>query len=164
MICSYSFSFFFNDTATTEIYTLSLHDALPICSPRRPRVAAAWRSWQVRDCHASPPRATGQRAASPAGRATPSGRLVATTGHRFPSGSTYGTLSRADTKTCAVVQATTQTTTVKPKSLPLNAVVPLNLTTRNSSATILTRYVVIAVTIVACGLCRAARLIAMALT
>src|SRR5436190_20914777 len=24
------FSFFFNDTATTEIYTLSLHDALPI--------------------------------------------------------------------------------------------------------------------------------------
>src|SRR3712207_7673820 len=28
-------SFFFNDTATTEIYTLSLHDALPI-SHRRP--------------------------------------------------------------------------------------------------------------------------------
>ena len=25
-----SFIFFFNDTATTEIYTLSLHDALPI--------------------------------------------------------------------------------------------------------------------------------------
>src|SRR3712207_7887642 len=25
-------SFFFNDTATTEIYTLSLHDALPICA------------------------------------------------------------------------------------------------------------------------------------
>src|SRR5262245_62655093 len=25
------FPFFFNDTATTEIYTLSLHDALPIC-------------------------------------------------------------------------------------------------------------------------------------
>src|SRR3712207_8326188 len=30
--------FFFNDTATTEIYTLSLHDALPICAAR---VAAA---------------------------------------------------------------------------------------------------------------------------
>src|SRR5437588_5533193 len=31
--------FFFNDTATTEIYTLSLHDALPICYTcrRRPR-------------------------------------------------------------------------------------------------------------------------------
>src|SRR3712207_7517429 len=26
--------FFFNDTATTEIYTLSLHDALPICDRR----------------------------------------------------------------------------------------------------------------------------------
>src|SRR5947207_15485114 len=26
--------FFFNDTATTEIYTLSLHDALPIFGPR----------------------------------------------------------------------------------------------------------------------------------
>src|SRR2546430_15708302 len=25
--------FFFNDTATTEIYTLSLHDALPISTP-----------------------------------------------------------------------------------------------------------------------------------
>src|SRR5579872_2077803 len=27
------FFFFFNDTATTEIYTLSLHDALPVCAP-----------------------------------------------------------------------------------------------------------------------------------
>src|SRR2546430_13400330 len=27
--------FFFNDTATTEIYTLSLHDALPISAPSR---------------------------------------------------------------------------------------------------------------------------------
>src|SRR2546429_2404701 len=27
--------FFFNDTATTEIYTLSLHDALPICIDRQ---------------------------------------------------------------------------------------------------------------------------------
>src|SRR5438874_13339787 len=30
LIC-FSFIFFFTDTATTEIYTLSLHDALPIC-------------------------------------------------------------------------------------------------------------------------------------
>src|SRR2546430_7364160 len=29
------FFFFFNDTATTEIYTLSLHDALPISRARR---------------------------------------------------------------------------------------------------------------------------------
>src|ERR1051325_11987351 len=33
--------FFFNDTATTEIYSLSLHDALPIsAAPARHRVAA----------------------------------------------------------------------------------------------------------------------------
>src|SRR3712207_7957938 len=31
------FFFFFNDTATTEIYTLSLHDALPIFRGRRKR-------------------------------------------------------------------------------------------------------------------------------
>src|SRR5260370_36259933 len=29
--------FFFNDTATTEIYTLSLHDALPISQVRHPQ-------------------------------------------------------------------------------------------------------------------------------
>src|SRR5476649_3060458 len=34
--CTHLFGsfFFFNDTATTEIYTLSLHDALPICRDR----------------------------------------------------------------------------------------------------------------------------------
>src|SRR5256886_10771023 len=37
--------FFFNDTATTEIYTLSLHDALPISA--RPRVAACPRCARV---------------------------------------------------------------------------------------------------------------------
>src|SRR2546427_7838620 len=31
MLLRSSALFFFNDTATTEIYTLSLHDALPIC-------------------------------------------------------------------------------------------------------------------------------------
>src|SRR2546422_807722 len=35
--------FFFNDTATTEIYTLSLHDALPIFGPRH-RCAEAMRA------------------------------------------------------------------------------------------------------------------------
>src|SRR3989441_6829333 len=41
------FFFFFNDTATTEIYTLSLHDALPIsghAGSRRAGGAALWRS------------------------------------------------------------------------------------------------------------------------
>src|SRR2546421_10497179 len=32
------FLFFFNDTATTEIYTLSLHDALPIFHRPRPNM------------------------------------------------------------------------------------------------------------------------------
>src|SRR2546421_8600094 len=36
------FFFFFNDTATTEIYTLSLHDALPICG-------RCW-SWAAASC------------------------------------------------------------------------------------------------------------------
>src|SRR5258708_25973753 len=35
--------FFFNDTATTEIYTLSLHDALPISHVPRPRDIDLWR-------------------------------------------------------------------------------------------------------------------------
>src|SRR5947209_12323313 len=37
--------FFFNDTATTEIYTLSLHDALPISS--RTSEAALWPSTYI---------------------------------------------------------------------------------------------------------------------
>src|SRR5438105_14461605 len=37
--CPISFSFFFTDTATPEIYTLSLHDALPISS----NLAVCWR-------------------------------------------------------------------------------------------------------------------------
>src|ERR1044071_92817 len=38
--------FFFNDTATTEIYTLSLHDALPI-SPRVPADSSGARGWAM---------------------------------------------------------------------------------------------------------------------
>src|SRR6185312_17318444 len=45
------FFFFFNDTATTEIYTLSLHDALPISSRRcrSPRRCRSGRlpSWEI---------------------------------------------------------------------------------------------------------------------
>src|SRR5256885_17177279 len=36
-VCEVFFFFFFNDTATTEIYTLSLHDALPIYQGVVPR-------------------------------------------------------------------------------------------------------------------------------
>src|SRR2546426_6804070 len=48
------FFFFFNDTATTEIYTLSLHDALPISArpctgqARRPRARGSAPQWLAR--------------------------------------------------------------------------------------------------------------------
>src|SRR2546422_8694338 len=50
------FFFFFNDTATTEIYTLSLHDALPISrapgcgstNRRRPSRGARRARWRLR--------------------------------------------------------------------------------------------------------------------
>src|SRR3712207_8410049 len=62
--------FFFNDTATTEIYTLSLHDALPIstsrCCPGSSRSAGWW-------CPA-PPSAWPGRCA---GRGPRSGRCAA---------------------------------------------------------------------------------------
>src|SRR3712207_7476638 len=59
------YCFFFNDTATTEIYTLSLHDALPI-SPR-PRAP-------------SPPSRPGRRAARSSRRRTASRRPGRPTG------------------------------------------------------------------------------------
>src|SRR3712207_7018772 len=40
--------FFFNDTATTEIYTLSLHDALPISSSEEPQRTEVLRRAGVR--------------------------------------------------------------------------------------------------------------------
>src|SRR6267142_6434454 len=54
---SFLFFFFFNDTATTEIYTLSLHDALPICSValRAPPAVGANATFTVH----VPPAATG---------------------------------------------------------------------------------------------------------
>src|SRR5258707_13957807 len=40
--------FFFNDTATTEIYTLSLHDALPISIFHVPSRISHWRARETR--------------------------------------------------------------------------------------------------------------------
>src|SRR2546426_9438327 len=58
----YLFFFFFNDTATTEIYTLSLHDALPISSTRARCSSASGRcapasagSASTRCCSTAPP-------------------------------------------------------------------------------------------------------------
>src|SRR5216684_6532787 len=47
------FFFFFKDTATTEIYTLSLHDALPISRGGTPRAARP----RARPSHPRPPSA-----------------------------------------------------------------------------------------------------------
>src|SRR2546425_10791020 len=55
MLCSLFllFFFFFNDTATTEIYTLSLHDALPISGGDRQRhLRCDGRSHPARAAHA----------------------------------------------------------------------------------------------------------------
>src|SRR3712207_7956313 len=61
------FSFLFNDTATTEIYTLSLHDALPICgrTSRRATCAGTSRSCGSRGGGRT---AAGRRCCCPPGR------------------------------------------------------------------------------------------------
>src|SRR5437868_13158559 len=51
--CHLIFFFFFNDTAPTEIYTLSLHDALPIRRARRSPCCRQDRSVPIRRASAS---------------------------------------------------------------------------------------------------------------
>src|SRR2546422_6247121 len=51
LLLFYSSFFFFNDTATTEIYTLSLHDALPISIPSTGKI----------NCHGPPSTLYSQR-------------------------------------------------------------------------------------------------------
>src|SRR3712207_7248809 len=56
--------FFFNDTATTEIYTLSLHDALPICwssSPPREWSPSGSSRYRARVLPNRPPPASSSR-------------------------------------------------------------------------------------------------------
>src|SRR3712207_7671737 len=59
--------FFFNDTATTEIYTLSLHDALPIFSRLLPCGGRRARRWKGRAARPTPPRCARRRPARPSG-------------------------------------------------------------------------------------------------
>src|SRR6266536_525340 len=62
--CSlFFFFFFFNDTATTEIYTLSLHDALPISRPS-PSAAARRRSCITSRSRTRPKASPSQRSSS----------------------------------------------------------------------------------------------------
>src|SRR3712207_7842097 len=72
-------TFVFNDTASTEIYTLSLHDALPICPlppqrrpprpPRRPRRRAGRRRPHDHPLSGTPRRAAVERGAADGGKA-----------------------------------------------------------------------------------------------
>src|SRR5439155_22789003 len=55
LFSSFFFFFFFNDTATTEIYTLSLHDALPISFISRPVILIPF-AWSIFIILGSPPR------------------------------------------------------------------------------------------------------------
>src|SRR5690349_25171660 len=48
VVLYFFFFFFFNDTATTEIYTLSLHDALPISIGFRSSIRARCIRWATR--------------------------------------------------------------------------------------------------------------------
>src|SRR2546430_10514736 len=88
--------FFFNDTATTEIYTLSLHDALPIYARAAP-ATTLWRSFQdrmPRIMTALPiavlPAWSGGRCRPVAGRKEP--RLLYRCGDRFSRGVSETTL------------------------------------------------------------------------
>src|SRR2546430_12987796 len=98
-IISFFFFFFFNDTATTEIYTLSLHDALPISLLGRPiptglRGRAARPPRQRRGAvpvrgHGGRPPAPGgaclgRATRAPPGRPRPRARHVAPPGPRRP--------------------------------------------------------------------------------
>src|SRR5690242_21061532 len=67
MYCSlfFLFFFFFNDTSTTDIYTLSLHDALPISGIylrfRFPELTGTLRHVRMRSDHIGLPRGPGAR-------------------------------------------------------------------------------------------------------
>src|SRR5256884_9591085 len=78
---SFRFFFFFNDTATTEIYTLSLHDALPISRVSLRRLG---RVQGLPSAHAgrAPPRGEAGRAGRDAEWAPVGGRLVGVQSHR----------------------------------------------------------------------------------
>src|SRR5688572_32433998 len=53
--------FFFNDTSTTEIYTLSLHDALPICFFQGLKSYASCRTKSSNRCGSRSPNGSGLR-------------------------------------------------------------------------------------------------------
>src|SRR2546429_7166315 len=75
-VVSFHVFFFFNDTATTEIYTLSLHDALPISRPSAARQRAHGEPARDRACRrrARGPGARGARRTARLGSPDPAAR------------------------------------------------------------------------------------------
>src|SRR3712207_8332592 len=74
--------FFFNDTATTEIYTLSLHDALPIWSPGAALGAAQGRRSPLLPGTRPHPAAALERPDARSARTLPCSLLFRTSGDR----------------------------------------------------------------------------------
>src|SRR5215211_4172108 len=93
--------FFFNDTATTEIYTLSLHDALPIFWCGAAARTSRWRCWKSlptapgqASWAPSHPKRQARRGAGhrlPPGRSRPPWRAARVSAHRHDHGSRAGT-------------------------------------------------------------------------
>src|SRR2546423_11395136 len=86
--------FFFNDTATTEIYTLSLHDALPIFQrdsrPFKPHLTVA----RIRTPHGARELATAHRSTSFEPQNFSVSELILMRSELGPGGSRYTPLSR----------------------------------------------------------------------
>src|SRR2546427_3269136 len=110
------FFFFFNDTATTEIYTLSLHDALPISASLHPAPAARAPGSRRR----TPARVTKPLLARGAARECPA-RTPAPTGRcerevaPFPS---IGPPSSGASHPQAAARATPDTRATRPRCVP----------------------------------------------
>src|SRR3989475_2068951 len=113
-----SIFFFFNDTATTEIYTLSLHDALPISlkdlmtpiievgtqatefSERAPDLAGKHPRWQVVETWANVQRKGGSNSVHPHPGTFWSGVYYADVGDIAPDGKSGGDLLLFDPRGC----------------------------------------------------------------
>src|SRR5256885_4142925 len=85
--------FFFNDTATTEIYTLSLHDALPISSPNLKQgpalfalkgVTPNFRNGQMQQFNLSVQRELGKEMVATIGLVSSAGAQLSSSRHTNP--------------------------------------------------------------------------------
>src|SRR2546430_9430291 len=103
--------FFFNDTATTEIYTLSLHDALPLSTDRispfrtsraLSKLFTVGQTWRGSRQRKSPTRGPEAPPATAKGRCSSLGESGGSS--RCPSTRQVGTPASADTALCPASQ------------------------------------------------------------